>query len=320
MISDSTTARPQAKVSYTDRRIGGRRSGPWRHGIRCDEYNMGRLVNSTHRCGDPRGNPPRMTIPLPPPPPPPCRRRRPSPRPPPSPLSSSSPLPFVVLVIVLLLPPCTTALVSHQYGSSAMDVTIHGLIVVAKFLDVNGPRGTYSHFCTSCALQSFMSTYPNILPRAYSDAIGLPIAFVAFAFVVAPSVAVAGGSYASWTFVLPPTKNATSDSKSSIFVGRYALPALGFVGSDMTFPQGRRIVPPHIVAPSSSMSTKTTGRCNENRSIRTRCSRVRDSQSERVANCPAAHPPSPGTWSRRSWHAPMGWMDDFRSGTLSRNR
>ena len=38
-----------------DRRIGGQRSGPWRHGIRCDEYNMGRLVNSTHRCGDPRG-------------------------------------------------------------------------------------------------------------------------------------------------------------------------------------------------------------------------------------------------------------------------
>ena len=53
----------------------------------------------------------------------------------------------------------------------------------------------YSHFCTSCALQSFMSTYPNILPHASSDAIGLPIAFVAFAFVVAPSVVVAGGSY-----------------------------------------------------------------------------------------------------------------------------
>ena len=96
------------------------------------------------------------------------------------------------------------------------------------------------------------------------DVIGLPIAFVAFAFVVAPSVVVVvvvvvvAGSYESHgysTFVFPPTKNATSNSKSSIFVGRYTLPALGFVGSDMTCPQGRRIIPPppHIVvAPSSS--------------------------------------------------------------------
>lgn len=32
---------------------------------------------------------------------------------------------------------------------SASVVTTQGLMVVAKFLAVKGPRGTYSHFCTS---------------------------------------------------------------------------------------------------------------------------------------------------------------------------
>jgi hypothetical protein len=42
--------------------------------------------------------------------------------------------------------PCSAALVVQQYGSNAMVMMIHGLIVVAKFFKVNGLSGTYSHF------------------------------------------------------------------------------------------------------------------------------------------------------------------------------
>ena len=103
-----------------------------------------------------------------------------------------------------------------------MAVTIQGLVVVAKFLDVNGPSGTYSHFCTSRALQSFMRTYPNIRPRASSAVMGLPI--------VPPPPSPSAYS----TFVGPPTMNATSSSKSSDLVGPYLLPFLGSAGSIMT--------------------------------------------------------------------------------------
>ena len=51
---------------------------------------------------------------------------------------------------------------STRNGCSASMVTTQGDMVVLKFLARNGPRGTYSHFCISRALQSFMTTMPKI--------------------------------------------------------------------------------------------------------------------------------------------------------------
>ena len=45
---------------------------------------------------------------------------------------------------------------------SATEKPIQGEIVDAKFFPRNGPKGWYSHFCMSRALQSFTSTIPNI--------------------------------------------------------------------------------------------------------------------------------------------------------------
>lgn len=55
---------------------------------------------------------------------------------------------------------CTKLLVKN--GCNAAIVTIHGDIVVAKFLAVNGPNGIYSHFWMSRALQSFINDNPKM--------------------------------------------------------------------------------------------------------------------------------------------------------------
>lgn len=54
-------------------------------------------------------------------------------------------------------------------------VTTQGLMEVAKFLAVKGPRGTYSHFCTSRALQSFISTSPKSRSSASAIVRGRPV-------------------------------------------------------------------------------------------------------------------------------------------------
>uniref|UniRef100_A0A7G3B3U7 Uncharacterized protein n=1 Tax=Lutzomyia longipalpis TaxID=7200 RepID=A0A7G3B3U7_LUTLO len=54
---------------------------------------------------------------------------------------------------------------STMNGSRAATVTTHGKMVVPRFFAVNGPRGTYSHFWISLALQSFMTVNPKILLR-----------------------------------------------------------------------------------------------------------------------------------------------------------
>lgn len=60
-------------------------------------------------------------------------------------------------------------------GSNASTVTIQGDMVDMKFLDVNGPNGTYSHTYKSLADQSFRITNPNNLSSALSTRIGSPI-------------------------------------------------------------------------------------------------------------------------------------------------
>ena len=40
---------------------------------------------------------------------------------------------------------------THLNGANASIETTHGLIEVQKFFAVKGPRGTYSHACTSRA-------------------------------------------------------------------------------------------------------------------------------------------------------------------------
>lgn len=99
---------------------------------------------------------------------------------------------------------CTgPALELHLKGSSASRETTQGEILVAKFLAVNGPRGTYSHAYTtntqsilafpptipiiihhqkrhdsltwiSRADQSFMTTTPKMRSSAFSMGIGSP--------------------------------------------------------------------------------------------------------------------------------------------------
>jgi hypothetical protein len=64
----------------------------------------------------------------------------------------------------------------------------------------NGPRGTYSHLCTSLADQSFSRQYPNTCSLASAILIGTPSSFPA-----------------------PPTKTPTSSSKSSFAVGAYVV-------------------------------------------------------------------------------------------------
>ena len=46
----------------------------------------------------------------------------------------------------------TCTVLGKANGASASIVTTQGEIVVAKFLAVNGPRGMYSHFCISRAV------------------------------------------------------------------------------------------------------------------------------------------------------------------------
>ena len=100
-------------------------------------------------------------------------------------------------------------------GSSASANTTHPLIVVAKFFPLNGPSGTYSHACTSLALQSFNSTYPNTHSSASSTPTALPIS-------------------------LPlPTKHPSSNSKS-IFL----LAVVTTSPSTSTCPTGRRTLLP----------------------------------------------------------------------------
>ena len=62
-----------------------------------------------------------------------------------------------------------------RYGSRASARTIHCEIVLPKFLELNGPNGTYSHACMSRALQSFSNTYPKTWDSASSIRIGSPI-------------------------------------------------------------------------------------------------------------------------------------------------
>mmetsp|Transcript_14436 Transcript_14436/g.36804 ORF Transcript_14436/g.36804 Transcript_14436/m.36804 type:complete len:204 (-) Transcript_14436:524-1135(-) len=100
----------------------------------------------------------------------------------------------------------------HLKGSRASKVTIQGEIVVQKFLAPKGPRGTYSHFWISRALQSFMSTTPKILSSASSMEMGSPC-------------------------LLPvPTKKPISSSKSRSLQGVY----LGASSvSALVWPEGR---------------------------------------------------------------------------------
>src|SRR5690606_999960 len=53
-------------------------------------------------------------------------------------------------------------------------VTIQGEMEEAKFLAKKGPKGTYSHFWISLALQSLKSTIPKIYCSASSTGIGSP--------------------------------------------------------------------------------------------------------------------------------------------------
>ncbi len=46
---------------------------------------------------------------------------------------------------------------------------------LSLFLDVNNLSSMHSHLCSSRALQLFIRTYPNILPRASLAVMGLPI-------------------------------------------------------------------------------------------------------------------------------------------------
>ena len=59
-------------------------------------------------------------------------------------------------------------------GSSASKVTIQGETEDAKFLPKKGPKGTYSHFWISLALQSLKRTSPKIYSSASSIGIGSP--------------------------------------------------------------------------------------------------------------------------------------------------
>lgn len=56
---------------------------------------------------------------------------------------------------------------THLNGSRASSVTTQGDMVVAKFLPLNGPSGTASHFWMSRALQSFMMTMPKTWSSAF---------------------------------------------------------------------------------------------------------------------------------------------------------
>jgi len=53
---------------------------------------------------------------------------------------------------------CEPHEVGHWKGRIASIETIHGEIDVMMFFPVNGPSGTYSHFCMSRIDQSFMRT------------------------------------------------------------------------------------------------------------------------------------------------------------------
>src|SRR5690606_5407505 len=58
--------------------------------------------------------------------------------------------------------------------SRASKVTIQGETEEAKFLAKKGPKGAYSHFWISRALQSLKSTIPKIYCSASSTGIGSP--------------------------------------------------------------------------------------------------------------------------------------------------
>jgi hypothetical protein len=63
---------------------------------------------------------------------------------------------------------------SARKGASASGRTIQGEILDPKFFPLNGPRGTYSHFWISLALQSFKSTNPKICDAALEMGMGSP--------------------------------------------------------------------------------------------------------------------------------------------------
>src|SRR5690606_25965757 len=65
---------------------------------------------------------------------------------------------------------------SQRKGCRASKVTIQGEMDEAKFFAKNGPRGTYSHFWISRALQSLKSTNPKMYSSASFTGIGSPSA------------------------------------------------------------------------------------------------------------------------------------------------
>ena len=89
---------------------------------------------------------------------------------------------------------------------------------VQKFFEVKGPRGTYSHACTSLALQSFSKTTPKIWLSASLISIGSPK-----------------------LFDFPPKKKPTSSSKSRHSVGSWVEPLLGSALSIWICPLGLQI-------------------------------------------------------------------------------
>lgn len=78
------------------------------------------------------------------------------------------------------------------WAFNASKGVIQALMEVPKFLPRNGPRGTYSQDWISRALQSLQSTMPNRCSSTVVMVMGSPKA------------------------VLPPTKNPTSISMSSL--------------------------------------------------------------------------------------------------------
>jgi hypothetical protein len=62
-------------------------------------------------------------------------------------------------------------------GAKATGVTTQGEITLIMFLEVKGPRGTYSQFWTSLKDTSLRITYPKILSQASETLIGLPRRF-----------------------------------------------------------------------------------------------------------------------------------------------
>mmetsp|Transcript_4607 Transcript_4607/g.16489 ORF Transcript_4607/g.16489 Transcript_4607/m.16489 type:complete len:240 (+) Transcript_4607:253-972(+) len=107
------------------------------------------------------------------------------------------------------------AMASHLKGSSAARVTIQGEMLVPKFFPLKGPKGTYSCFWMSRAVQSFIRVIPKMCLDAASIVIGSPRSL-------------------PW-----PTKKATSSSISTHSEGAN----IGALGSSgwATWPQGRRI-------------------------------------------------------------------------------